>query len=493
MRAASCPCRTGDPAAGVSVALVARTFIPDTGGVGDGDEAGLHYRTRTDGDGRFLMEGIRPGTYRVMAVGAAGGVMAESLVVVSGPDTARVEKTLKPLGALRGVAKLVGSDRIVKVWVRPVATLKTPPVADSLGSFRLDSLPEGQYELLPQCFGCVPADTAYRVWVNAGRDTLVTDTLKVYPEYFLGFPAAGDLEILAGTLPVVIAGKPSEAEDDAVRPLAAHWTWNGMPVPGRDVLSSGRVSETGMVLDSALLDGVLEGRAAVELVFPDTVVTREWTIRIASAPPPCRCWWWRRIARSRSAESRRWSAGGSAWPARAGSTPRMWPTGACPVWPTRPAQPGGSGSLEAPGWVSLAVAGAESVMVAGRGPEPLTFLLVPDSVYGGRVFRARRDERLADFGNIRLLDRSRLGFSGFRAAPTCARKASCWIASAEAGCSSATAWTPPDGCPSCWEACFLPAVAAATAGRTIRCCSGAPAGRDSPGTSPHRAPSGAWP
>ena len=31
--------------------------------------------------------------------------MAESLVVVSGPDTAKVEKTLKPLGALRGVAK----------------------------------------------------------------------------------------------------------------------------------------------------------------------------------------------------------------------------------------------------------------------------------------------------------------------------------------------------------------------------------------------------
>jgi hypothetical protein len=72
---------------------------------------------------------------------------------------------------------------------------------------------------------------------------------------------------------------------------------------------------------------------------------------------------------------------------------------------------GGAGSLEASGWISLAVAGPESAVVkAASGPEPLTFVLVPDSVYGGRVFRPRRDERLADFANIRLLDRGRLGF-----------------------------------------------------------------------------------
>ncbi len=395
----------GAPAAGISVALVARSFVPDTSGVRDGDAAGLYYRTRTDGDGRFLVEGVEPGTYRVMAVGAGGGAMAESLVVRVA-DTVHVEKTLKPLGALRGVAKVVGTNHVVAVWVRPVATVKNPPVADSQGGFRLDSLPEGQYELLPQCFACVPVDSAYRVWVQAGRDTLITDTLKVYPDYFLGFPAAGELEVMAGDFPHPIAGKPSEAENDAVRPLSAQWTWNGAPVPGVEIRSDGRISQTAMMLDSTFLDGTGTGRAAVSLVFPDTVVSREWTVRILSAPP---------LLPMAAVEV------DSAFPVPGVSKIPRWRfrmTGIRRLAPEDVAfwglsgLAGGGGSLEESGWISLAVAGPESAMVtAASGPEPLTFLLVPDSVYGGRVFRPRRDERLADFANIRLLDRGRLGFT----------------------------------------------------------------------------------
>ena len=49
---------TGQPASGVSVALVARSYVPDTLSHGSADVPGSYYRTRTGPDGRFALDGL---------------------------------------------------------------------------------------------------------------------------------------------------------------------------------------------------------------------------------------------------------------------------------------------------------------------------------------------------------------------------------------------------------------------------------------------------
>jgi hypothetical protein len=395
----------GSAAAGISVALVARDFVPDTGGLPPGDKAGAFYRTRTGPDGRYFVEGVKPGRYRVMAVGSGGGTMNDSVIVMPGPDTARYDGTLKPLGSVRGVAKVMGTDAKVNVWVSPVATVKHPPLADSAGGFRLDSLPEGEYELLPQCFSCAQPESPYKVKVRAGMDSLLPDTLKLYPEIMAGLPDSGDYEVRAAWLPMAFEGKWDENAERHLRPLSALWTWNGRAILGRDLPASTGLKGTSVVLDAGLFGAATVGRLRVELAFPDTLVSRSWTLR---------------LDRDRDIHPLQLVEADSAVAIR-GPEDR-------PRWRIRPvrSQPldrqdvafwglegmvTGPSAVALPEWVSLGFADArDTALLLASGTRRLTFILVPDTLDGGRILRPRRDERFEDFGRIRLFDRARLGF-----------------------------------------------------------------------------------
>lgn len=393
----------GSPAAGVSVALVARTYVPDTSGGTAGDKAGAYYRTRTDAEGNFAFTDVAPGTYRVMAVGQGAGSLTDSVVV--GPDTARVEQVLKPLGALQGAVKLVGTDARVNLWVSPVATLKDPPRADSAGGFRLDSLPEGEYELMPLCYECAPVEKPYRVRVRSGEETVLPDTLKLYPGYFRGFPDSGGFEVRATDLPVKVTGKTSRGDKDEVRPRGATWSWNGQPVPADEVTGPDGILETSVRLDSALLGTADSGNLQVTLAFPDTQVSRIWRVKV-----------------DRSAEI---------WQARLveadsvipipGPGPDAVPRWRVKVAATRHLEPADlawwglsdqvveprPGSL--PTWISLGAQVGDAARIGAREGR-LTFVILPDARLGGRIFRPRRDERLEDFASIRRFDAAKLGF-----------------------------------------------------------------------------------
>jgi hypothetical protein len=223
----------------VEVALVAREFRTDTASDPAPDDVpGAYYRTRTGADGRYEFTGVVPGEYRVMALAAGMGATIDSLAVGPGEDTAFVERVLKPLGGIRGVAKIVGGTGPVHVWVACKATLKKNRLTDSAGLFSLDSLPEGVYDLQSFCAACQDPGKPVRVRVEAGRDTVLSDTLKLYPGYFQAFPAADSFTVRPADLPFFIGGKTQRGEEDRVNPTLAIWTWDGKPRSGSIPLSS---------------------------------------------------------------------------------------------------------------------------------------------------------------------------------------------------------------------------------------------------------------
>lgn len=406
----------GQPASGVSVALVARSYIPDTLSHGPGDLAGSYYRTRTGPDGRFQIPNVAPGDYRVMAVGEGGGALAESLQVKAGTDTSWVDETLKPLGRIRGVVALIGSATKTNLWISPKATVLASPEADTAGTFSLDSLPEGEYELVPKCYSCQPLPHGYRVRVRAGRDTLLADTLKLYPDYFQGFPDSGTLDLRAAFLPLSLGGKINRGPDEKARPVSVRWTWNGGMLAGKDVAGPGGIAETMVLLDSALffpilsdsgkpadagMDRPAEGRLRLELVFPDTVVSREWHVVVNASR---KLWPLSAVEVDGGARI----PGPAAYPMWRFHVLRSLRLDSADVafWGLRIGEPNPN-TADLPDSVDLGVDDADGAMLAGAR----TFILVPDARFGGRVFRPRADERLDDFAEIRFLRRDALGFA----------------------------------------------------------------------------------
>ena len=397
----------GQPAADVSVALVARSYLPDTlanGGVaGTGaNRAGAFYRTRTGPDGRYDFKGVAPGKYRVMAIGKGAGMMADSVVVGPGGDTT-VDEVLKPLGAIHGIVKVVGTEEPVNVWISPKATLKDPPRADSGGGgFKLDSLPEGEYELVPKCFTCQPITEGVRVHVTAGKDTVLADTLKVFPEYFYSFPDTGALALRSSWLPLSITGKVHRGLDSNGTPGSVAWDWNGTPLAASGVEESDGISETGVLIDSALFAGSLRGTLRVTLAYPDTNIVRAWKVEL---DPVDRIWPLSAVRVDSAARM-------------PGFLAHMWRLHVAESRPLTPEDgaafgiaPGPAANAPLPEWLYLPVDDkAEAAMDAGD-PSRMTFILAPDADLGGRVMRPRWDERLSDFGEIRYLASARFGFT----------------------------------------------------------------------------------
>lgn len=394
----------GGPAADVEVALVSRGFRTDTAaGSEPGNLSGAYYRTRTGPDGRYVFDGVIPGDYRVMAVAGNLGATIDS-VAVSGGDTAFADRVLKPLGGIRGIAKLIGGTAATHIWVGCRATLKQVRLTDSSGHFGVDSLPEGEYDLEPFCKSCRQPATRFRVKVGSGRDTVLADTLKLYPDYFQAFPASDSFTVRPADLPLLIGGKTHRGDEDTVTPIAARWTWEGTPVDGKDVPASGGagILETQILVDSAFFQGRAAGELRLELQYRDTTVSRHW--RIAFDPEP---WTWSmRLVRA-VAISKLTAGDYPVWRFRILDTLSPKPEDVA-FWGLVPSDTGRAPS----GDVELAVEQKDQGLVQNATAEQLTFILVPDARHGGRVFRPRTDERLADFAAIRWLDRGRLGFTG---------------------------------------------------------------------------------
>lgn len=394
----------GGPAADVEVALVARGFRSDTAvAAGTVDKPGAYYRTHTGPDGRYVFGDVIPGDYRVMAIAGNVGATVDS-VAVRGGDTAFADRVLKPLGGIRGVAKLVGGPAAAHIWVGCRATLKPDRLADSLGHFGVDSLPEGEYDLEPFCGACQQPSKRFRVRVGSGRDTLLADTLMLYPDYFQGFPASDSFSVRPADLPFFIGGKTHRGDEDTVTPTSAHWTWEGMPVAGKDVQGpdGAGILQTQILVDSGFFQGRTAGELRLELRYRDTTVTRHWHISFDTDP-----WTWSmRLVRA-GAVAKLTGGDHPVWRIHILDTLKPQPEDVA-FWGLAPSDTG-----RAPGGdVELVVEPKDQVLLENAMPGELTFLLVPDARHGGRVFRPRTDERLADFANIRWLDRGRLGFTG---------------------------------------------------------------------------------
>jgi hypothetical protein len=394
----------GGPAADVEVALVARGFKSDTAaGPASGDSPGAYYRTRTGPDGRYVFEDVLPGDYRVMAVAGNVGATVDS-VAVRGGDTAFADRILKPLGGIRGVAKVIGTAVPRRVWVGCRATLKPERLADSSGSFGVDSLPEGEYDLEPYCTTCQPSAKRLRVRVGSGRDTVLSDTLKLYPDYFEAFPASDSFTVRPADLPFFIGGKTHRGEDDTVAAISALWPWDGTIVAGKDDPAPGGtgIMETQILVDSAFFLGRAAGELRLELRYRDTTVVRHWRIALDSAP-----WTWSmRVVRAGTGSK---LIGGNhpVWRFHILDSLTPKPEDVA-FWGLAPSDSGRPPS----GDVELMVEPQDQDLIGHAGPGQLTFILVPDARHGGRVFRPRTDERLADFPLIRRLDRAKLGFGG---------------------------------------------------------------------------------
>lgn len=396
--------KDGTPAEGVSVALVAPDFIPDTTGVAAGDLPGRYYRVRTDSNGRFLVPGVVPGRYRVLAIGRGIGAMVESVTVAGGADTAVIERTLTALGAVNGNARFYGAGLRPVLWVKPKATLKQPPIANDRGAFRLDSLPEGEYELIPECMSCAPARKAYRVRVLSGSELSMDDTLRFYPQMFSGFPDSGYYEVPAGTLPASLGGKLTRGDDFGIKATRAEWTWNGIPIAAADQFDTEGLLGTGVTLDSSLFGTAESGRLRVILHFPDTVLSRAWTVKMVGPNPA----WPLQAVEADRAERINGPLRHPRWRFRVVAT-RQVEAADVAFWNLQDKVTGApSGGL--PEWIPLDVDVADTTLLKAGGGR-LTFLLVPGGLSGAGVFRPRRDERLQDLAHIRLFDRSRMGFA----------------------------------------------------------------------------------
>lgn len=396
----------GSPAAGVSVALVSRGYLPDTLGVsGSGDVEGKYYRTLTERDGSFRFKDVASGSYRVMALDSSLGASVDSVTVVPGDDTLFINEVMKPLGGISGVAKIVGAAATVSnVWISPKSTLLQPPLANAAGAFRLDSLPEGVYELVPQCFSCRPVSQGYRVTVKAGKVTVLDDTLELYPEYFFGFPDSGDLFLRSAWLPVPIGGKINRGDEDRILPASVAWTWNGRSVAGTDITTPKGIAETSVLVDSSWFDGSASGRLRLVLSYPDTSISREWRVALDTAE---RIWPLSAVAVS-GAVRIPGPVGKSVWRFHVTDSRPLDPA-AAEYWKLLPGIPPNAAGV--PEWVELDAGESGFAALGGMDTAQFTFFLVPDSLVGGRVFRPRRDERLEDISHIRFLALARFGFS----------------------------------------------------------------------------------
>ena len=293
---------------------------------------------------------------------------------------------------------------------QPRGTLRHPPLADGAGAFKLDSLPEGVYELVPQCFSCRPVSEGHRVRVKAGEVTVLDDTLKLYPEYFFGFPDSGDLFIRSSWLPVPVGGKLNRGDEDRMHPASVAWTWNGNAVRGTDVPSPEGISETSVLVDSSWFAKDASGILKLVLSYPDTSIAREWRVAVDTAD---RIWPLSAVAVT-GAVRIPGPVDRSVWRFRVTDSRPLDPAAAA-YWNL-----GNLGNLSSgtapiaaslPQWIDLEAVEAELVAMGGLDTARFTFFLVPDSLNGGRVFRPRRDERLEDIPRIRYLQGARLPFT----------------------------------------------------------------------------------
>ncbi|MBN1308024.1 MAG: hypothetical protein JXA18_08920 [Chitinispirillaceae bacterium] len=186
------------PAAGVRVAIRPRNTLADTSGLGLTKQLVDTATVMTDDSGRFVFDStLDTGTYVIEADDGDGNMALVDSVQVGKSDSAvKVEETLRPAGAIKGIIRLSEGGDPRKVFVLAFGIDRFARVEVD-GSFRFTNLAEGIYDLrLISSLADYGVLDINGVPVSAG-DTTNLDTL-VLP--FVGLPSPKNISVSYDTL-----------------------------------------------------------------------------------------------------------------------------------------------------------------------------------------------------------------------------------------------------------------------------------------------------
>jgi hypothetical protein len=167
------------------------------GGLGKTGNGAVIKSTVTDDTGGYRFDSLTAATYNILGSNTTNRSFIDSIVVKERELRTIPADTLKPSGALRGVARLLPGDdsRTVLVLVMGTPTWVVP--GDSTGNFRLFDLAKGRYRVrfISTRPDYLPLDT--HLSIIDGQDLALPDTLHLA---YTGIPTPTGLAIWYDTL-----------------------------------------------------------------------------------------------------------------------------------------------------------------------------------------------------------------------------------------------------------------------------------------------------
>jgi hypothetical protein len=161
-----------------TVMAVPANFNP-LGGLGKTGYVAAIESTFTDDTGGYRFDSLPTATYNILGSNTANRSFIDSIVVRAREPQTVPADTLKPAGALRGVARLQPGDdsRTVLILVMGTPTWAVP--GDSTGNFRLFDMAKGRYRvrLVSTRPDYLPLDT--HLTIIDGRELALPDTLRL--------------------------------------------------------------------------------------------------------------------------------------------------------------------------------------------------------------------------------------------------------------------------------------------------------------------------
>jgi hypothetical protein len=167
------------------------------GGLGKTGDVAAIESTFTDDTGGYRFDSLPTATYNFLGSDTTNRSFINSIVVTESKSQTIPADTLKPAGALHGVARLQAGDdsRTVLVLVMGTPTWAVP--GDSTGNFRLSDMAKGRYRvrLISTLPDYLPLDT--HLTIIPGQELALPDTLCLA---FTGIPTPAGLTIRYDTL-----------------------------------------------------------------------------------------------------------------------------------------------------------------------------------------------------------------------------------------------------------------------------------------------------
>src|SRR5262249_24119984 len=119
---------------------------------------------RSDGDGAFRLEGLKPGTYELSVTSRSAGLVHKETVELTGVREGRIDL---PAAEIRG--RVVDADEVSPLAEANVSLVPADPSKEGLsrfsgistgpdGTFALDSPAEGDYRVSARKDGYAPAE-----------------------------------------------------------------------------------------------------------------------------------------------------------------------------------------------------------------------------------------------------------------------------------------------------------------------------------------------